>query len=454
MSHIRRGACVTAALVAASLVTPIRLTAQTAAAASPAPPAASASAAASVTNSTEENCLAYKKTITDLTHQLTAQCLADRFVSVRREWVTDDTAVFTVTLNRVSSIKAKLFNDINGTRSFMFSVDSKDKVTHTLHFQNLNPGTYYRVALVVLNDKGGETRLKANPDDYADTLVFKTEPQSDAPDLQFGVDEVVYNKVTMHFTASEPLALHVKCKKHKKDSLETDVVDSKGSDLSEDPLYRVVGGVKLDQGQEKSFTCALEPETQYSIEWEAKCIRTSKSLPTRPRDFPLFTTPPIPQPFEFANELSIVIKPASVQLLWNATAKPDAASAELILDEATKQVTSTSSITELLKRNADGGISPMVQVVVDIPMSSLSAAQDSVKAPLRLRAIMSKGSAVRKMAVAVKVDMSNRDGLSKDQSEALDRITEAASDHGRKARRNLNWGDFVKVGLPIVLKFL
>jgi hypothetical protein len=401
--------------------------------------------------------LADLKSRADASEKVAKGLLPDRFTTVHQEWVSDDTAVITAVLNRRGSMRIRIYSDTGTNRRLpLRTFDSKDKVTHHVHFSSLEPKSSYKVEITILNVQNTDTRMKVTSDEYPD-LAFTTDNQISTPELTAAKPVVQHDQASIRLTATEEVVVHLRCNLFPKDSIVPKLVDSSGNEFAEDELFRPTGGLRIEKGASRDFTCKLAPEGEYSIEWSARSTRTGRSIEIPRGTFPKFTTPAAPVPFDFENELSLVITPASVELSWDATSQPDDASAELVLNDGSDGKTkletkSTIKVVDVVKGDV---VEHHAKVTLSIPMVSLVASQRATDNPLKLRALMNKGTVVRKIAISVKVDLSKRENLQKDQAEALDRITSAQKTKGDgKKARTITWSDLAETGLGLLLKVL
>jgi hypothetical protein len=364
--------------------------------------------------------------------------LADNFERVTREWVSDQAVVLTLKLNKGSGLRVKLYDKANRAS---YQIITRDYgVTHTVRFKELQPDHDYEAEAVVLDWGGNETNIRANAEKYPSSLNIHTEAAADVPSLQVTSDPPTYNSTVYHFRSTSPLLIRVHCRKLNPKTLAQTDCGNEGVPLGEDDLYRQTGGVSVTPNVDVPVAFSLEPNSEYTVTWEARTQANGTVLPKPPNDFPRFKTPEEPPKFDFSDGFTITISPAIVTLEWSATLPPDTASGDLEVNNNVRQITNATKIS--------GN-----KVQVEIPTAVLEALLPAVTAkrePLRLRANMTRGGITKTASFSVSLALSaTQEVLSSKQKEAVQQLGDIA----KKGKGKIKWEELAKVGLPLLLSF-
>lgn len=373
---------------------------------------------------------------------LSAKIIPKTIVLEERKMLSDEKVILLFRTNVAGKIKAT----INGPKTYSDTQISKvvsDK--HLIEFTGLQAGGgEYIVEAVALDVNDGDKeipKVKATFDSYS-KLKFKTPLEAiNKPTLTINAESKTSNSIDVKVNLDQNGFVEVTCQ---------EILDqSKGTkgrlqqigklDLNE---FRMPTGDFVQN--EKVFVCKdLNPNTSHIVTVKAVNEFGKESLPQTVNTSVI--TKKIPEPFEFADVLSVEMGPLGIVMKWSATSVPDADTSflDVLFDDENFKVTKKAEVS---------GTSFTAQLSsIDELVSVINKSLITKKQPV-FRVRMKQGNTERTRSLKVAFVLPSKQAvinsdLSKEEKVQILNVIKNAQ-NGKK----VDWNNLLKSGLSLLAK--
>lgn len=252
-------------------------------------------------------------------------------IAVGKVIVGDSFVHSSFTTNMFGDLKVQIYDDSGAPNQAVQQRQTQTSKSHLVTFDGLAPRHPYHIRVVALDSAGNEipvTVHDASTD--PDLLRFTTAAQEIIPVVQFERVIPDAGKIELHISLDSDAQLSVKCFKRIPGHPADQLVDSWGSEQSDqfglprdETLFHATADIPIVfQGlaEDSEYLFIANIRSRFGREKAYKPTATTRTLKT-----------PLSLEFDDVKPVSVTISPTEYQIQWKTTAEPDTAYARVVL---------------------------------------------------------------------------------------------------------------------------